>query len=400
MELTSEEIKIALKEKRIIPFFQPQYDAITEVPVSAEALARIIDESGNIISPFAFIPEAEKTELISEIDCAILDEVCHFLHERMLSGKPVMKIAINFSRRHVHEKDFISHLSGILNTNNIPHELIEVELTESVLIDEEDHIVEFVQAIRDAGFDMAIDDFGSGFSCLSFVKDINASVLKIDKSLLSANCENEKERTVLESIFLFAQRLHFTTITEGVETKEQLGFLRTCGCNLIQGYYFSRPLPEEDFSRICDTLKNQEMHEMKEDILTVQTPRSAMQILEQAVFQKFPLIIFSNLTRNSFYMMAYENFFSRSCPSTGVFSELIEHGTETMHPDDRKKFADTFDRENLLNAYGAGKPYVRLVTKQLGDDGIYRDVETVDYFVKNPSSSDVLVVTLCQNLEI
>jgi hypothetical protein len=98
-------------------------------------------------------------------------------------------------------------------------------------------------------------------------------------------------------------------------------------------------------------------------------------------------------------MMAYENFSSTSCPSTGVFEELIAHGATTMHPDDRDSFLTTFSIENQLKAYNSGEKCVRLVTKQIGNDGIYRKVETTNYFVKNPSSSDVLVISLCDNLE-
>ena len=113
-------------------------------------------------------------------------------------------------------------------------------------------------------------------------------------------------------------------------------------------------------------------------------------MLMSVIFKKYPLVIFANLTRNSFYMMAYENFTSTGCPSTGVFDELIKHGAATMHPDDQKAFAETFDRQNLLKAYAEGRSEVSLTTKQIGDDGIYRSVETVDYFVKSESSNDVL----------
>ena len=97
-------------------------------------------------------------------------------------------------------------------------------------------------------------------------------------------------------------------------------------------------------------------------------------------------------------MMAYQDFTAKSCPSAGVFDELIHHGANSMHPEDREIFAETFNRLNLLNAYENGEKSVRLITRQMGDDGIYRCVETTDYFVKSPSSEDVLVITLCDNL--
>ena len=118
----------------------------------------------------------------------------------------------------------------------------------------------------------------------------------------------------------------------------------------------------------------------------------------EAVFRRYPLVIFTNLTRNTFYMMAYQNFSRTSCPSTGVFDDLIAHGKATMHPDDQEIFASTFERKKLINDYNNGIKEVRLVTRQMGDDGIYRRVETTDYFVKSNYSNDIIVITLCDNL--
>jgi hypothetical protein len=118
-----------------------------------------------------------------------------------------------------------------------------------------------------------------------------------------------------------------------------------------------------------------------------------------AIFRKYPLVIFSNLTRNSFYMMAYDNFSSKSCPASGTFDDLIAHGTSTMHPEDQSIFSETFGRQNLLRAYAQGKQVVKSITRQIGDDGVYRKVETMDFFVKSPSADDVLVISLCDNLE-
>jgi hypothetical protein len=155
-------------------------------------------------------------------------------------------------------------------------------------------------------------------------------------------------------------------------------------------------MPQADFEAVCsrDTVVEQ-----TEDILTMQATASVTQLLMDAIFTRYPLVIVSNLTRNSFYMMAYEHFSSRSCPSTGVFEELIRHGASTMHPDDRELFSSTFSIGNLLDAHARGERCVRVVTRQIGDDGVYRKVETSDYFVKNPSVDDVLVITLCQNVE-
>lgn len=392
----TDRIEMALENNEFRPFYQPQYDATTGKLVSAEALARWITPDGNVVSPAEFIPFAEKTDLITKIDWAILNAVCRFQKKRIDEKDRCVPVAVNFSRKHIAEPYFRQKLNETVDSYGLPHNLIEVELTESAMMHDSEAIINLVAEIRNDGFNVAIDDFGSGLSSLSLVKDISANVLKIDRSLLSGNCENEKERIVLESIFSFAHRLKLTTIAEGVETREQLGFLRTCDCRLIQGFLFAKPMPEKAFSEACS---QRFCDNYNEDILITQPRASVTNLIMEAVFTKFPLVIIANLTRNSFYMTAYENFSSTSCPSTGVFEELIEHGTATMHPDDRKLFSTTFSIANLMDAYRRGEKYVKIVTRQLGDDGVYRKVETTDFFVQNPSVDDVLVVTLCQNLD-
>jgi len=393
MTFTANEIRKALNDGEICAYYQPQYDTVTSKIKSSEALARWIKPDGSVISPFFFIPVAEESDLIMDIDWYIVELVCKTLVKQ--EGSSRHRISINFSRRHIYEENFTEKLSAIVDSYELPHKLIEIEITESAMVNDSQKILEWINAARSAGFRIAIDDFGSGLSSLQFVKDVPADVLKIDKSLLSQNCENEKERIVLESIFNFAHRLHMRTVAEGVETKEQLAFLRTCGCERIQGYIFAKPMPEADYVAICKLDKNAEE---PADILQLQSPASAINLLMGVIFRRYPLVIFSNLTRNSFYMMAYQDFTSTSCPSAGVFDELIMHGAETMYPDDKEAFATTFDRENLIRDYENGKSEIRLVTRQLGDDGVYRRVETTVYYVKSDSSDDLLTITLCDNL--
>ncbi len=395
-EALCQEVSCAMEKHEIQVYYQPQYDALTGRLTGAEALARWIKEDGTVVMPGSFIPVLEQGTEITDLDWYMLREVCIFLKQQQEDNIHMVTIAVNFSRQHVKEGDFVKKLCEIVDSYEVPHKKIEVEITESVLVGQEEMIGEWVQEIRKQGFKVAIDDFGSGLSSLSFVKDISVDVLKIDKSLLSRNCEDEKERIVLESIFNFAHRLKLTTVAEGVETREQLGFLRTCSCKVIQGFLFAKPMGCQAFRELC--VKGEEVEE-PEDILVIQAPSSATQLLLDAVFIRYPLVIFSNLTRNSFYMMAYENFTSQSCPSTGVFEELIAHGASTMHPEDQDLFRTTFSIDNLMAAYKRGEKFVSVVTRQMGDDGIYRRVETTDYFVKNPSVDDVLVIALCHNLD-
>nr|WP_297709605.1 EAL domain-containing protein [uncultured Butyrivibrio sp.] len=386
-----EKIDEAIAKKELKAFYQPQYDAITGKIAGAEALVRWIKDDGDIIPPDSFIPELEKTAAVNRLDWYMAEETCKTVSELRDQGIKV-PISSNFSRWHVNEEGFVEKLTELADRYGVPYKYLEVEITESALISESERILDWVKGIRKAGFSVAIDDFGSGLSSLQFVKDIPADVLKLDRSLLSSNCESDKERIVLESIFYFAKRLNMITIAEGVETQEQLGFLRTCSCDRIQGFLYARPMPKGRFCELC-LEKNNGVE--TEDILSVQAPTSAAKLLMDAVFMKYPLVIFSNLTRNSYYMMVYENFSTTSCPASGVFDELIIHGAATMHPEDKEKFENAFNRESLLKAFDEGKKSVSVTTRQLGDDGAYHEVETTDYFVKHPSVDDVLVISLC-----
>lgn len=391
------EIEEAMLSHELQAYYQPLYDTLTNQMVSAEALVRWVKKDGTVVSPAYFIPVLEKSDSILNIDWYILEEACKLIRYQLDNNIHSVPISVNFSRMHlVYEKDIPRRLCHVVDSYGIDHKWIEIEITESAFINQPEDVSNFVKEVRDYGFRVAIDDFGSGLSSLSFVKDVEVDVLKIDRSLLSKNCETEKERIVLESIFNFAHRLKLTTVAEGVETTEQLGFLRTCDCKKIQGFLFARPEPAADFLEDC---RNLEDSPAPEDILNIQTPYSATQLLLDAVFTRYPLVILSNLTRNSYYMMTHENFTSSKCAVAGSFDDLIISAASTMHPDDQEAFRTTFSLNAQIEKYKAGEKCIQLITRQLGDDDVYRRVETLNYFVKNPASDDILVITLCDNLE-
>ena len=383
----------AMQRHELKVFYQPKIDATTGRVKSAEALIRWVKEDGTVILPHQFLPAMEQTGAIAMLDWYVVEKVCLFFERQRALGIDPMPISVNFSRWHLHEEDMAKHLAEIVDSHGLDHRLFVVEITESAMIQEEELMRKTVTGLRENGFAFSIDDFGSGLSSLSMVADTSPDEIKIDRALLKKNCENERERIILESIFLFANRLNIRTVAEGVETKEQYGFLRTCNCNLIQGYFFAHPMPEDDFVQY---LIGQCARE-EEDILQIQNETAAMQVLLQAIYMRYPLIIYGNLTKNSFYMMTYENFTAKSCPSTGTVDDLIDHGTRSMHPEDRARWHATFCRENQLKLYREGKQEFHLITRQLGDDGVYRKVETSNYFVKSPATDDVLVISLCNN---
>ncbi len=386
----------AMQKQEMKVYYQPKFDATTSRMRSAEALIRWVREDGSVILPDQFLPAMEQTGAIAMLDWYVVENVCRFLNRLKAMNIEPVPVSVNFSRWHLREEDMPRHLAEIMDANHLDRRLIVVEITESAMIQEEELMQKTVTQLHENGFEFSIDDFGSGLSSLSLVADTLPDEIKIDRSLLKKNCESERERTILESIFLFTNRLNIRSVAEGVETKEQFGFLRTCNCSLIQGFYFAQPMPEDDFiSFLADRGKPFE----EEDILKIQTENSAEQMLLQAVYKRYPLIIYGNLTRNSFYMMTYKNFTSTGCASTGTVDDLIEQGTLSMHPEDRERWHAMFCRENQLKLYREGKKEFHMITRQIGDDGVYRKVETSNYFVKSPATDDVLIISLCNNFE-
>ena len=386
----------AMYDREIKVFYQPKYGATSGRLNSAEALVRWVRDDGSIVLPDDFLPSLEESNAITLLDWYVLEQACTFLDKLIEEGIRPVPVSVNFSRWHLHERNMLDRITGLVDSHDLDHSLIVVELTESAMIDEEGLMQKMVEGLHERGFEFSIDDFGSGLSSLSLVADTCPDEIKLDKSLLKKNCEDERERIILESIFLFANRLGIRTVAEGVETKEQLGFLRTCNCSLIQGYYYDRPMPEDRF-REC-LIKRQKSVEGP-DILEIQSQSSAIKLLMDAIFIRYPLIIYGNLTRNSFYMMSYENFTATSCPSTGIIDDLITHGAATMHPDDRDLWYSTFCRENQLRLHAEGKREIHLITRQLGDDGVYRRVETNNYYVESPATDDILIISMCSNIE-
>ncbi len=218
----------AMHRRELKVYYQPKIDATTSRVKSAEALIRWERDDGDVILPQQFLPAMEQTGAVAMLDWYVVETVCKFIERLKALKIEPMPISVNFSRWHLHEEDMPSHLAEIVDSHGIDHRLIVVEITESAMSQEEELMRKTVNGLRENGFEFSIDDFGSGLSSLSLVADTAPDEIKIDRSLLRMNCESERERIILESIFLFANRLNIRTLAEGEDTKEQFGFLRTC----------------------------------------------------------------------------------------------------------------------------------------------------------------------------
>ncbi|SCY53506.1 EAL domain-containing protein [Butyrivibrio sp. INlla14] len=389
------DIVAAMEVGELQAYYQPQYNAKEGVIGGAEALVRWIKSDGTVVLPGDFIPILEEAGQLSLVDWFVAEDACKTI--KQLKDKAV-RISVNFSREHAKDKQFIEKLNRLVDSYGIDKYYFGVEITESDVTADKDEVMNWVHSIEKAGYMVSIDDFGSGMSSMSFVKDIPARILKIDRSFLNDNCLTEKGRITLESVFYFAHRLKLLTVVEGVETPEQLQFINTCDCDYIQGYIFSKPIPKTDFINMIKEEAPVEMEAM--DLFEDQSAVfEQVRILIESVYKKFQIIKFANISKNSYTFMRRENFLNTEIPETGPYDSCLKQIVEMTVPESKEEIEKAFNRKSLIDAHAAGKKRVMRIVQQLDENGNRHKVAIEDYFMENPRSTDVYIVSFIQNID-
>ena len=247
--LLCHQLEKAIRDEELFFHYQPKFAALSRQPASAEALIRW-RRDGQFISPAIFIPLAEQSHLMPQLDRLVIRLACRQIRGWLDIGLPVMPISINLSARYLVDDETISYIFEKVGEFGIPSSLLEVEVTEYSLIEDDAHTAENMLRLQKAGISIAIDDYGTGHSNLATVLSLPVQNLKIDQSFIRQGMGSKKGRAILENILLLAQSLEVTTTAEGVETEEQLIFLQNSGCNYIQGYLLSKPLPQAEFEQL------------------------------------------------------------------------------------------------------------------------------------------------------
>lgn len=240
-------IDMAVEEGYIKVYYQPVVWAESGNLCGVEALARWIDPKFGFLSPGLFVPVLEEYRQVHKLDICIMKNVCRDIRKLLDSGVPVVPASINFSRLDFELADICSELEQTVEQNQVPKELLHVEVTESALLDQDGLLKKAMQRLQAQDFQIWLDDFGSGYSSLNVLKDYNFDVMKIDMQFLENFGANEKTKEILKSIVDMADVLPMGTLTEGVETAEEAEFLRSIGCKRLQGYHFGKPMPLEAF---------------------------------------------------------------------------------------------------------------------------------------------------------
>lgn len=239
---------LAIENEEFHVFYQPKIDINTGELIGAEALCRWFHD-GMIVPPMEFIPVLEQGLEICRLDFYMLDHVCRDIRRWLDEGRAVVRVSVNLSRKHMMDVDLLKHIIEIIDNNNVPHEYIEIELTETTTDVEFRDLKRVVNGLQMAGVSTSVDDFGMGYSSLNLIKEIPWNVLKVDKSFLPV--EEDDARSTRSVMFKYvvsmAREMGLECIAEGVETQSQVDVLRANDCELAQGYFFDKPLPIDDF---------------------------------------------------------------------------------------------------------------------------------------------------------
>ena len=243
-------MEMAIQNKEFTLYLQQKYDIEKGTIIGAEALVRWISLENGFISPGDFIPVFENNGFVYEVDKFIWEESCRYLRKWLDEGREVHPISVNVSRIDLYDPKLVQHLVDLREKYQLPSQYLELEITESAYTEDPEQIITITRQLREAGFVILMDDFGTGYSSLNMLKDIQIDVLKLDMGFLKSSDYSAKGGNILTAILKMAESLKMQTIAEGVETKEQVEFLKSIGCKYVQGFYYSKPLPVDEFEKL------------------------------------------------------------------------------------------------------------------------------------------------------
>jgi diguanylate cyclase (GGDEF)-like protein/PAS domain S-box-containing protein len=250
-------LRTAIENNELIVYYQPQYDCVTSEIYGFEALLRLNSRELGFISPVEFIPIAEEIGEIIEIGKWVFKQACKQSYEWLQNGLRFSSMSINISATQINQPDFFDMIKETIEETKININIIELEITETLLMQSIDTNIEILEKLMKMGIKIALDDFGTGYSSMNYLRKIPLSTLKVDKSFIDNMCSHTKEETIIKNIIEMAHIMDLKVVAEGVEDEQKLITLRNIKCDFIQGYYFSKPLPPDEIEALF-TSKSEE----------------------------------------------------------------------------------------------------------------------------------------------
>ena len=245
-KILEERLKNGIKNNEFVIYLQPKFDTNTGKLAGAEALIRW-NRDGKLVMPNIFIPLFEKYELITELDTYVLENICRLQQQWRKQEYNIVPISVNESRLHLYNENHINDLIDLVNKYNVQPNTIELEMTETTVVNNVELAKEAEKNVHKLGFIVSMDDFGTGYSSFSMLKNINIDVLKMDKSFFDDVLESRRGKIIIEAVIEMSHKLNIKVVAEGIETKEQVEYLKNIKCDMIQGYYFEKPMTIEKF---------------------------------------------------------------------------------------------------------------------------------------------------------
>ncbi|MDD4371907.1 MAG: EAL domain-containing protein [Anaerostipes sp.] len=243
-------MKTALEAHEFQVYYQPKYDLNSERIAGAEALVRWIHPKRGFMSPGEFIPLFEKNGFITKLDYYVWENVCKDIQQWMKQGQETVAVSVNVSRADMYNPKLVEMLVHLVEKYQIPYNYLHLEVTESAYTENADQIIEVVERLRNLGFVIEMDDFGSGYSSLNMLAEMPVDILKLDMKFVQHEVKQTESKGILSFVISLAKWLNLQVIAEGVETAEQIAALRSMDCNYVQGFYFAKPMPKKDFEEL------------------------------------------------------------------------------------------------------------------------------------------------------
>lgn len=249
----------ALEQKQFQVYFQPKYDIETNKMVGAEALVRWVHPTLGFMSPAEFIPIFEKNGFVTEVDSFVWERVCYMLNKWKRTIGKTIPVSINVSRKDIYREGLVELLNELVKKYDLPPRMLHLEVTETAYTENTDQLIQVVSKLKENGFIIEMDDFGSGYSSLNLLAELPIDIIKLDMKFIQTESKYKNGHSIIASVINLAKWMNLLVIAEGVETQEQIDSLRSMNCNFVQGYYYAKPMPEEEF----------EKHLIEEDITPI-----------------------------------------------------------------------------------------------------------------------------------
>lgn len=373
-------LRRALERNEFILHYQPQVDLVTGGVIGAEALLRWQSCDYGVVSPLDFIPLLEENGLICEVGAWTLQEACRCNRQWQAQGLRPVRMAVNLSARQLLNNDIQALVKRVLEQTGLEPRWLELELTESIVLQNADNVIHSMNELKQSGVSMALDDFGTGYSSLSYLQRLPVARIKIDRSFVNNITSNPGDAAIVRALVGMAHSLNLTVIAEGVETEGQLGFLRGIGCEEIQGYFFSRPLPADDFALLLREgrgIPPELVDKPERVLLLVDDEPNILSSLTRALRRKGFRIVSTTSAREGFDLMGIHQ------PGVVLCDQRMPEMTGTeflrrikdIYPETMRMVLSGYaDLNSVIDAVNQGAIY-KFLTKPWEDEALSRHIK-------------------------